>query len=63
MSNPNRNFMLTAAWRVMPAGDRWQAFQAQLSRGTSTESHPWTRRSVVLCGWRAQPARASAARN
>lgn len=63
MSNPERIFMLMAARREMPVGDRWQAYQAQLSRTTSTESHPWTRRSAVLCGWRAQPVRASAAGN
>jgi hypothetical protein len=63
MSNPNREFILTTAWRVMPAADRWQAFQAQLSRSSRTESHPWTRRSAVPCGWRVPPVPASAARN
>jgi hypothetical protein len=63
MSNPNRNFMLTAAWRVTPAADRWQAYQARLSRGMHPGPHPWTRRSAVLCDWRALPARASAAGN
>jgi len=59
MSNPTPKFILTAAWRAMPAGDRWQAYQSQLCRGTSTGSHPWTRRSAVTCSWRAQPAPAS----
>jgi hypothetical protein len=52
--------VLTAAWRVTPAADRWQTFQSQLSRTTTPESHPWTRRSAVTCSWRA-PARVSAA--
>jgi len=59
MSNPTPSFFLTAAWRVMPASDRWQAFQSQLSRGTPTESHPWTRRSAVICSWRALPVHVS----
>lgn len=62
MSNPTTNFILTAAWRVMPAADRWQTYQSQLSRDANTQSHPWTRRSVVLCNWRALPAHVSAAR-
>ena len=60
MSNPSTNFTLKAAWRVMPATDRWQTYQSQLSRSAATESHPWTRRSVVVCNWRALPVRASA---
>jgi len=62
MSNPNTDFMMTAAWRVMPATDRWQAYQSQLSRKAGTVSHPWTRRSAVLCSWRAAPAHVSAAK-
>jgi hypothetical protein len=63
MSNPERIFMLTAARRARRAGERWQAYQAQLSHTTGTQSHHWTRRSAALCGWRAQPVRASAAGN
>jgi hypothetical protein len=62
MSNPNTPKTLTAAWRVLPAADRWQTYQSQLSRSADTASHPWTRRSVVLCGWRAPAVPASAAR-
>lgn len=63
MSNPTRNFMLTAARRVVPATDRWQAFQARLSRdAAATESLPWTRRSAERCGWRARLVSASVAR-
>ena len=62
MSNPTRTFVLTAAWREMPAADRWQKFQAQLSRSTPGDSQPWTRRSVVTCSWRALPVVASAPR-
>ena len=62
MSNATPNFTLTAAWRVRPATDRWQTYQSQLSRSTATESHPWTRRSVVVCNWRALLVRDSAAR-
>jgi hypothetical protein len=63
MSNPTRNFMLTADRRVTPVADRWQAFQARLSRDTAaTESQPWTRRSAALCDWRVRPVSASAAR-
>jgi len=60
MSNPTPKFFLTAAWRVMPAVDRWQAFQSRLSNSTATESLPWTRRSRY--SWRALPVRASVAR-
>jgi len=60
MSNPNTNFILTAARRVMPPADRWQMFLS--TRSASTGSYPWTRRSVVACNWRALPAPASAAR-
>ena len=60
MSNPTPRIILTAAWRLMPAADRWQAFLS--SHATPTESHPWTRRSAVLCSWRALPARVSAPR-
>ena len=62
MSNPTPNISLTAAWRVMPANDRWQAFQSQLSRGTSADSQPWIRRSVVICNWRAIPVAVSVAK-
>jgi hypothetical protein len=61
MSDGTPNIVLKAAWRAMPATDRWQLFQAQLSRAsTTTDSYPWTRRSVVTCGWRAFPAGVSA---
>jgi hypothetical protein len=50
MSNATPNFIRTA--------ERWQRFQAQLSRATPTDPAPWTRR--FWHGWHAQPARASA---
>jgi hypothetical protein len=56
MSNANK-FVLTAVWRALPATDRWQTFQSQLSRTTTTDSHPWTPRCRL--SWRALPARAS----
>ncbi len=62
MSKATPKIILTAAWRVLPAGDRWQAYQSQLSRGSFTEPHPWARRSAVTCAWRAVAAPVSVAR-
>ena len=60
MSNPTSKLTPAAGWRGMPAADRWRAFLS--THGTGTESHPWMRRSVVPCGWRAHPVPASAPR-
>lgn len=52
---------LTAHWlRVTPPAQRWQALQSHLSSHTATESSGWSRRSTVICKWRALPASVSA---
>jgi hypothetical protein len=52
---------LTAQWlRTTPAAQRWQTLQSLLSQHTGIESSAWTRRSSVICKWRALPASVSA---
>jgi hypothetical protein len=61
MSNSTPELNLTARWeRSTPTANRWQALQAQLSGMTATTASTWTRRSSVICKWRALPAGVSA---
>ncbi|HET9472968.1 MAG TPA: hypothetical protein VFO82_03690 [Steroidobacteraceae bacterium] len=61
MSNPTPDLKLVAMWRrELRATARWQTLQVQLSNTTETDASAWTRRSSVICKWRALPAGVSA---
>ena len=56
MTREALNSTLIAGWRATHATDRWQALQSQLSPSTATAAAAWTRRSPLVCKWRALPA-------
>jgi hypothetical protein len=60
MTREALNSTLISEWRATHATDRWQALQSQLSRTPATAAAAWTRRSPLICKWRALPAGVSA---
>jgi hypothetical protein len=60
MTREALNSTLIAEWRATHASDRWQTLQSRLSRTTATAAAAWTRRSPLICKWRALPAGVSA---
>lgn len=61
MTHTTQDSRLVAIWSRDSRATAWQVLQAQLSQHTTTDASAWTRRSAVICKWRALPAHVSAA--
>jgi len=61
MTHTTQESRLVAIWSRDSRATAWQVLQAQLSQHTATDASAWTRRSAVICKWRALPAHVSAA--
>jgi hypothetical protein len=51
----------TGSVQVLRAPNRWQEMHFILSRAPATAEYGWSRRSSMICKWRADPAPGSAA--
>ena len=60
MTHTTQDSRLVAIWSRDSRMTAWQVLQAELSRHTATDASAWTRRSAVICKWRALPAGVSA---
>jgi hypothetical protein len=60
MTHTTTESRLVAIWSQDSRATAWQVLQAQLSQHTTLDASAWTRRSAVICKWRALPAGVSA---
>jgi hypothetical protein len=60
MTQPTLESRLVAIWSRDARATAWQVLQAQLSHHMKPDTPAWTRRSAVICKWRALPAGVSA---